>query len=188
MNTSRFSRMMPRLLAGIGLAALLGAAALVSSRPAHSVGGPVPVTETTPVTTLAGDGPGKQPFAATIFVNIPNGAYGALDNGNVSPGTQTVAVPAGKRLVVQTISVYRSGTLAAGSGAQIFINASLNSTYTSYAVPSVIANGAPYVGVAQPMTFVADPGTEVLANAYRTGTTGAESETVTIAGYLVNVP
>ena len=188
MNTSRFSRIAPRLLAGTGLTALLGAGAIVSSRPAHSTGGPVPVTETSPVTTLAGDGIGKQPFAATINISIASGASGGTDNGNVTPGTQTVAVPAGKRLVVQMVSVYRSRSLTAGSGVQIFLNGNVNGGYASYAMPSAIANGATYAGASQAMTFVADAGTEVLANAFRTVTTGAETDTVTVSGYLVNVP
>jgi hypothetical protein len=128
-----------------------------------------------------------QPFQATIIISIANGTSGGGDNGNVSPGTQTVLIPTGKRLVVQTVSVYRSGAISA-SITQIFINSSVNGGYASYAVPPVPPSAASYAGATLTGPFYADGGTELLANAFRNSTSGAETETVTVSGYLVDVP
>jgi len=153
----------------------------------NTVAKPVPaqITNTT-LPTVASDNPAFQPFQANIYVNIANGASGGTDNGNVSPGTQTVLIPAGKRLVVQTVSAYRSGAISTQT-VQIFINTSVGGTYAAFAMPLISGSTASYVGAAQPITFYADGGTELLANAFRSGTSGAESETVTITGYLVNI-
>jgi hypothetical protein len=131
--------------------------------------------------------PALQPFQANIYINIANGTSGGGDNGNVSPGTQTLLIPTGKRLVVQTVSMYRSGTFSA-SITQIFINASVNGGYAAYALPPAPASTASYSGAAFTGVFYADGGTELLANAFRNSTTGAETETVTVSGYLVDVP
>ncbi len=131
--------------------------------------------------------PTLQPFQANIYINIANGSSGGGDNYNVNPGTQTVLIPTGKRLVVQTVSMYRSGATSVGS-TQIFINASINGTYSSFAVPPASPSTASYSGATLTGLFYADGGTELLANAFRTSTTGAESETVTVSGYLVDVP
>jgi hypothetical protein len=148
---------------------------------------PVVVTNTTakPVPTI--DTAAQQPFQANIYINIANGASGGGDNSNVSPGTQTILIPPGKRLVVQTVSVYRSGAISTQT-VQVFINSSVGGAYCAFATPIIPASTASYVGIAQPMTFYSDGNTRLLANAFRAGTTGAESETVTISGYLVNVP
>ena len=131
--------------------------------------------------------PALQPFQANIFINIANGSSAGGDNGNVSPGTQTLLIPAGKRLVVQTVSFYRSGAISTGS-TQIFINASVNGTYSAFSAPSAPATSASYSGATLPSLFYADGGTELLANAFRNSTSGAESETVTVSGYLVDTP
>ena len=174
-----------RMLAGF-IATL--AICAVSQTPTFAASQPVVVTNpaSSPVPTVARDNPAFQPFQANIYVNIANGASGGGDNGNVSPGTQTVLIPAGKRLVVQTVSVYRSGAISTQT-TQIFINTSVNGAYAAFALPPVSASTASYVGIAQPMTFYSDGGTELLANAFRNGTSGAESETVTISGYLVSL-
>ena len=62
----------PRLLAGFGTAALLGAVGLFASHPAHSVGGPVPVTVTNaPLATRPIDiATPAQPFAKRMDLII----------------------------------------------------------------------------------------------------------------------
>jgi hypothetical protein len=140
-----------------------------------------------PVHTKATDNPALQPFQANITITIQNGNSGGTDNGNVSPGTQTVLIPAKKRLVVQTVSVYRAGAISA-STVQIFVNASVQGTYASYALPLTPASAATYVGTTFNGVFYADADTELLANAFRNSTSGAETDTVSVTGYLVNVP
>ena len=60
----------PRLLAGIGLLALLAAIGLVTSRPAHSGGGPVPVTVVNAVQER--DSPARQPVEKFIQISSVN--------------------------------------------------------------------------------------------------------------------
>ena len=158
---------------------------IVQNTPANSVPAVITNNSAKPVPTI--DTAAQKPFQANIYINIADGASGGGDNGNVSPGTQTVSIPAGKRLVVQTVSAYRSGTISTQT-VQIFINSSVGGNYAAFSMPVFPATTASYVGAAQPMTFYADGGTQLLANAFRNGTSGAESETVTISGYLVNVP
>lgn len=178
-----------RLIGLLGLAALLMVLSLVATHRAQSAGGAVAVqvTNTTPLSTSDAYAAYAQPFQANIYINIANGASGGGDNGNVSPGTQTVSIPAGKRLVVETVSMYRSGAISSQT-VQIFINGSVGGNYAAYALPAAPASTASYSGLVQPIRFSVDGGTQLLANAYRNGTTGAESETVTISGYLVNTP
>jgi len=120
-----------RLLAGVGTLALLAAVGLFSSRPARTAGGPVPVTvANAPLAVTAADNPAKQPFQAFVPVYLPNG-----QNSATGP---TIPVPAGKRLVIQVVSVWRSGTLAPGtmqavtlyadSGTDLMINVFRNGT------------------------------------------------------------
>ena len=68
-----------RLLAGTGLLALLGGVSLAASRPARSVGGPVPVSVTNaPLSTTATDNPAKQGIQFQAEVVIPKGGLGGL--------------------------------------------------------------------------------------------------------------
>jgi hypothetical protein len=124
-------------------------------------------------------------YQGNIYITIANGAGVGSDNGDVSPGTQTLLIPAGKRLVVQSASMYRSGAGAAKSTIQIFVNTNVNGTYASYALPLATDNGANYAGATLNGTFYADGGTELLANAFRNNTTGAENVVVSVTGYLV---
>ncbi len=133
------------------------------------------------------EGPARQPFVATIYPTILNGTSIGSDNGNPG-GIQTFPVPVGKRLVVQTISMYRNSTLGANSTVQVYVNASVNGSYAAYGLPVVPNSGSYHPGIAQGLTFTADGGTNVLVNAFRNGSVGTESSTVTVAGYLVDVP
>ena len=177
----------PRLMAGFGTLALLAAVGLFASRPAHSGGGPVPVTVTNTVSNRDTEGPARQPFVATLALKILNG-NSTGSNNSLPNGTQTFPVPVGKRLIVQTISMYRDGTFAANSSVQVYVNASVNGSYASYALPVVPNSGGLFPGIAQGLTFAADGGTTVLVNTFRNGSVGVETDTVIVAGYLVDVP
>jgi hypothetical protein len=173
--------------AASGLILLAGAMTLIGVRPVKS---------TTPATDVfVTNGPTKPDhvevdnaetaYQAIIYVNIANGASGGGDNGNVSPGSQTLLIPTGKRLVVQSVSVYRSGAISSGN-VQIFINSDVNGGYAARALPVVGPTTALYAGSTLSAPFYADGGTELLANAFRDSTTGAETETVSVTGYLIN--
>ena len=87
-----------RLFAGVGLAALLGAFGLLSSRPAHTAGGPIPVSVANTVQTQDGDG--RQPVEGQITISsATNAAYGNL----------VYTVPTGKRLIVESMTLIPTG-------------------------------------------------------------------------------
>jgi hypothetical protein len=173
-----------RLLAGFSSLALLAAVGLFASLPAHTAGGPVPVTVTNAPLAVS-VGPVQQPFATRIFITIKDGANQGADNG-IGAGTQTIQIPIGKRLVVQTLSTYRNGS--SPDAVQVFVNAELNGNYIAYALPFVPATSAGYSGISQALTFQADGGTRLLINAFRTGSTGQENDVVAVSGYLVDAP
>lgn len=178
----------PRLLAGIGIVALLGAVGLVSMRPAHSVGGPVPVTvanSSLNVQNHDADNAARQPFQAATRYVIPAGNFtGALDTAN---GNIDIVVPSGKRLVIQTVSeyvvqaatgeVYRTSILPLSGGSR-----------SPYALPSVTPDGVAFPGVTQSMTLYADPGSTLFWSVRRSTTVGTRAVEVIVCGYLVDVP
>jgi len=177
----------PRLLAGFGTLALLGGIGLVSSRPAHTAGGPVPVTVTnSALNTLSHDldNAALQPFqASTRYVIQPGSSVGALDTAN---SNVDIKVPFGKRLVIQTVSeyvaqantgeVYRTSILPLSGG--------IRSPYT---LPAVTPDGASLPGVTQSMTLYADPSSTLLWSVRRSNTVGKRSVEVIVCGYLVDV-
>ncbi|MCU1382780.1 MAG: hypothetical protein JWL71_1477 [Acidobacteria bacterium] len=138
-----------------------------------------------PIPVHVVDGTSDQPYSLNVNINIANGGSGGTANGDTN-GSQSFAVPAGKRLVVETVSMYRPGDI--GQSVQVFVNTRLNNLYSAFAVPPAAANNSTYTGATQAMKFYADPGTRGLVNAFRSGSTGAESVTVAIAGHLVDVP
>ena len=97
-------------------------------------------------------------------------------------------MPIGKRLIIQTVSMYRDGDFGAASTVQIFVNANVNGKYAAYPLPVVPSSGSLFPGIAQELTFTADGGTSVIVNTFRNETFGAENDVVTVAGYLVDVP
>lgn len=154
------------------------AAASFSSSSAHqyqNAANTVPATEQKPNT----------PYQGTITIVIDSGSNQGSENGVNNPGTQTLLIPAGQRLIIQTVSMFRATGGSSGSTVQVFIDASLNNAYGFYALPPVTNNGAVDIGATFTGTLYADGGTELLANAYRSNTTGTETVTVSVTGYLV---
>ena len=175
----------PRLLAGFGTAALVAAVGLfASSRPAHTAGGPIPVTVANTVPTTAADGPAKQPFQATTLYIIPsNSSTGHLDTVDY---IKDIVVPAGKRLVIQTVSVYENN--GEGQTLQAFIDPLINGSRQQYALPPVPDSGVVYPGVTQSMTLSADPGSTIIFEVFRHGSVNTNYVSLTVYGYLVDVP
>ena len=191
----------PRLLAGLGTAALVaGVGLFASSRPARTAGGPIPVTvgntvaiaAATPLPTVAADNPDKQPFAAFIEIKFETGSQNGAADFNIR-GTQTFQVPTGKRLVIDSASLYREngsqgGSLPSGSSASALLGVTVNGTEIFYSLPLATSTGVPYPGVTQSLHLFADPGTTVQANGYRSDTSASEIDYVAVSGHLVNVP
>ena len=169
-----------RLLAGVGTLALLAAVGLFSSRPARTAGGPVPVTvANAPLAVTAADNPAKQPFQAFVPVYLPN-----RQNSATGP---TIPVPAGKRLVIQMVSVWRSGTLAPGEGVRAYVGCTVKSSLIFYPLPFVPTDGTVAPGTMQAVTLYADSGTDLMINVFRNGTSGDEADFASVTGYLVDM-
>ena len=178
----------PRLLAGVGLAALLGGIGLFASRPAHTAGGPVPVTvanSSLNVQNRDQDNAARQPFQASTRYVIPAGSNsGVLDTAN---GNVDIAVPLGKRLVIQTVSYYVAQA-AAGEVYHTSILPLSGGTLSPYALPAVTPDGAPLPGVTQSMTLYADPETILFWSVWRSTSVGKRSVELVVCGYLIDVP
>ena len=185
MNT--IQTLTPRFLAGFGTLALLAGVGLFASRPAHTAGGPIPVSVANTVQNHDADNPALQPFTVNISIHIPAGQDQGTDNGS-TVGTQAFSIPAGKRLVAQTVSMYRSSSSPVGSTVQVFVNTNVGSKYSAYSLPAVPLTGAFFPGTTQALTFQADGGSLGVVNGFRNGTAGDDYDTVTVSGYLVNIP
>ena len=177
----------PRLLAGFGTLTLLGGIGLLSSRPARTAGGPVPVNvsnlplPTTP-TDLAAP---SQPFQASTTYEIKPG----LISGSVASDFlyTDITVPAGKRLVIQTVGVERNG-VANYQTLRSDINTTVNGKTVSFPLPLVPYDFPAYPGVTQSMTLYSDGGTVLTFYVVRSGTVGTEFVNLRVSGYLVNMP
>ena len=166
------------------LSVLIGGLGLLASRPAHTVGGPIPVTvANTPLATTPTDvAAPQQPFTARTVYLIQSGTeFGDLDTGE---GYKEIAVPAGKRLVIQTVSVSRSGF--GGGTIQAYIRLVTNGKNSFYALPAVPNSATLHAGASQALTLYADPGSIILFAVDRSQPSGTEFVEFSVSGYLVN--
>jgi len=171
MNTPK--TLTPRLFAGIGTLTLLGGIGLAASRPAHTAGGPIAVNiANTPISTAAADDPAKQPFQATRFIE------------NNSVGVFFPPVPAGKRLVIESINTFsnirddsHSHTLYLGP----------NGTVDGFQEFDISVTAAPYHAVTQKILSYTEAGQtpEVIV---ATDDNSVPKIYVTLCGHFVDVP
>jgi len=171
MNTPK--TLTPRLFAGIGTLTLLGGIGLAASRPAHTAGGPIAVNiANTPISTSAADDPAKQPFQATRFIE------------NNSVGVFFPPVPAGKRLVIESINTFsnirddsHSHTLYLGP----------NGTVDGFQEFDISVTAAPYHAVTQKILSYTEAGQtpEVVV---ATDDNSVPLIYVTLCGHFVDVP
>ena len=175
-----------RLVGALALLGLVGALGLVASRPAHTAGGPVPVTvANAPLAVTAADNPAKQPFQAFVIIRLPKGQTFVTDL-NTSIG-RTIPVPASKRLVIQMVSVWRSGTLTPGEGVRAYVGCMVSGHEIFYPLPFAPTDGTAVPGAMQAVTLYADSGTNLEFNAFRSGDSGDEADFVSVTGYLVDI-
>ena len=167
-----------RLVSGLTLLGLFAGLGLLASRPAHTAGGPVPVAVTNTPLSVA-DISVRQPFQEFDSIRIPDGKTFA--NGNLIP------VPSGKRLVIQMVSVWRSGVLTPGQGIRTFVGCTVNGQINFYPLPFVPTDETTAPGAMQAVTLYADPGTGLEVNVFRSGSSGEERDYVSVSGYLVDV-
>ena len=148
----------PRLLAGFGTLTLLAGLGLLASRPAHTAGGPIPVSvANTPLAVTSADAPYQQPFQAITAYTIPNGSIFSV---TLTKGVPPITVPAGKRLIIQTVSVNENNPN--GQNMRAYIEPVSNGVIEGYVLPLVTYSDAdPFQGVTQAVTLSADPGSTI---------------------------
>jgi hypothetical protein len=127
------------------------------------------------------DQPGRQPFTVTGAITLSQGDLGNLFS--LSP-----AVPAGKEFVIETIS-----SSAFGPTGQRFIESVSvqNTTTATYYVPFTYISTAESIdgfNALMPCRAYASPGTSIGMNMGRSAATGTASMSVTVSGYLVDLP
>lgn len=145
----------------------------------NTSGQPVPIKDQ--------DNPALQPFQT----------YGGVSMlGNNINASFQIAVPAGKRLVIEQVSAIITGeSTGAHPYFQVASTAAGIPAYTRFTTPSALADNSLtlFMGV-QAVHIYADGGTNVTITAYKTTdmfgsyTNTAFSGQITVSGYLVNVP
>ena len=169
-----------RVASGLALLGLLTAVGLFASHPAHSVGGPVPVTVTNaPLATRPIDiATPAQPFAKQMDLTFAGGT-----------ASQSFPVPANKRLVL----TYISSNCAVAPGAKAFFD--LSTTVNGQQVESHLpftSQGAIFghdaFALSCPVTIYADSGTVVTVSVLDNDTVGSGGLIVGLYGYYVDVP
>jgi len=172
MNT--LQKLAPRLLAGFGTLTLLAGIGLFASHPAHSGGGPVPVTVTNSlnVQNHDADNAARQPFQTTLFPYSITG-YTASDS---------FTVPAHKRLVIEFVS--SDINVIPSGGGYSFLETTVGGYTNVYDLTSSFDLPSRRTQVVR---VYADPGTTVKvgANSYSGAGIGTDTE---LSGYYVDVP
>ena len=136
-----------------------------------SVGNP----DSAPLPVRDVDNPARQPFFASAIYSISSGS-------GVSGVIQLYQVPAGKRAVVETVEVLNAELSATfGQSARIFMTTGGSPAGIDFAEP----NGLP---ATYQTRIYADPSTLLNYQVLVVGSTSAVNGSVTITGYLVNLP
>jgi|GEM_PF-584813 len=176
-----------RLAGGLAVIGLIAGLGLLLSRPAHTAGGPIAVNvANTPLAvTLAGNAAGQQPFAAATDYRFLNDALSA--SVDTADGYQTITVPAGKRLIIQTVSARANG----GGGSSRFqasIGTTANGSLQFFTLPIVSDFGIPFAGATQSVTLTCDSGTAIPFECWRANPLSTQYIRVAVSGYLVDTP
>ena len=176
MKTLLSSLFAPRLLASLGIVALLGGIGLFASRPAHTAGGPVPVTVTnTPLATVAVD---------AAAPSLPIGVQQVIPVMGGFGGDTVYIVPAGKRLVIETISASTEFPTDVPDSYSVLV---VVNKFATFAGISLQPEGSLAVG-SQAVHLYANPGTTVQARIFGKSTANDAKVGVGISGYLVDAP
>ena len=174
-----------RLAGGLAAASLIAGLGLLASRPAHTAGGPIAVSvANTPLATIPTDEAApRQPFqGSTTYVIKDHEYFGDADSDD---GFNEIKVPAGKRLMIQTVSIRKLSNN--NEDIRPIIVTNVNAALGAYSLPNIHDTGAVEPGITQALTLSGDAGTTIHFALYRTGTTGKEYLDVSIYGYLVNI-
>ena len=169
----------PRILAGVGIAALVAAFGLVSSRPAHTAGGPIPVTVANTVQNRDFDDPAHQPFQTVIY-------FGSTPTKT----SATITVPTGKELVIENISAF--AYVPTDHQAEVLVTTMVAGVQVTEDVGFADRPADGYLVMpVVPVRIYADPGSTVVARMERdTPIPSGDNynNTVKLSGYFVNIP
>ena len=162
----------PRGGAVFGALALLGAVLLVSSRPAHTAGGPIPVNVANTVATRSDDSPARQPFQTEVGFNF-QGGFGVAG---------LIQVPAGKRLVIESMTAVESRSFDKNAYSVLL------SDRTGQAGLSLTPTGDPSPVKTQPVRLTAEAGENVSVSVSSSQAASLSDVSVSVSGYYVDVP
>jgi len=110
-----------------------------------------------------------------------------FNSGDTLQNTTASPVPAGKRLIVEHVSLI--GSLPTGQIATAYIyEAGLNGVVYLIAVPQGTANGYDNFSVSQPARFRLEPGQILGFHVDRSGSSGSASFNFSVLGYLIDYP
>ena len=165
-----------RLLAGVGTLTLLAAVGLFASRPAHTAGGPVPVTvANAPLAVINQDS--DNPARHAVGRNITLSARTTV--GSLTGTLYTV--PTNKRLVLEHLSASTNlGNDANGYNIEVDTVQGGNQVPTFF---NEVPDAAPYSSASQSVRLYADPGTQVSVVVY-SSSRNPENFVVSFSGYL----
>ena len=153
-----FKDLAPRLLAGFGTAALVTAVGLfASSRPAHTAGGPVPVTVANSSLVVTDADAARQSINGTVVLS---GTTFSAPSGTL------YTVPANKRLVIETL--YAVGGRNDANSYSLEVDTTKNGALFQTFL-NLLPTGASYPAVTQPLRLYVEPGTSVTAFAQGNG-------------------
>ena len=123
--------------------------------------------------------PALQPFARSLTAQLPP----------VGPAEAMFTVPAGKQLVIETVSL-EMAVISQENFVDLTLSSTVGGEVVSYRLfaNKVFSNLANTYAFTQPLKFYADPDTQVIATFLRRYTTGSGGFSLTLSGYLVDVP
>ena len=163
-----------RVVSGLALIGLLAGLGLFAARPAHTAGGPIAVNVANTAQTQDGDG--RQPVEGQILVSsTDNTAYNKL----------VYTVPAGKRLIVESMTLTPTGFDSVNGYTALVLNDNSAGTLISFASLAASAGVGATTCVTQPLRLHIEPGGKVLVNVFKSGTSPVEVY-ISLSGYLVD--
>ena len=174
MTTPPSSSFAPRLLAGLSAAAFVaGVGLFAASRPAHSTGGPVPVAVTNAVQDR--DSPARQPFQQQALLSF--------SGGFLSPSYNFGTVPAGKRLVIESLTANDTSFSSDTNSFDVLLSCS-----TGLLGMSLTPGPDSFPIKTQTGRLTVEAGDSLLLNIAGNRVVSASRVLVSVSGYYVDVP
>jgi putative N-acetylmannosamine-6-phosphate epimerase len=128
---------------------------------------------------------GQARAAATAPDDVQFSVTATIPSGDVIDRPSVATVPAGKLLVITSVSYYRNGG-AANSIGQMFLLTTVGGVTSTTALPEAKADGSLYPAATLATTLYADAGTTVIADCVtNTPQNSAENDYVSVTGYYV---